>query len=546
MKKIHLLFLAIISMFIMSCGGHFFNPGYYYNRSSSSSDVFSIAKAEPPAAVPADEDPFKVKSEFNSPSYGGYEASQFDSWLFKASFRKDKLPIYNFFNDNRGRYWIPGGKDWNEIPANYYKPDNGENEASGYDISSMTVYKYDKDNPLYDDNGYLPGRMDRFRFYSIQGTAVIADLKQYLIAVDTYSKFVFAFGKITETESVAFDLVPTKFDALEYYGNKIAFYEYDPIGYVDISGEVVFYQHYIDDFVANPTGYFPKQAYKDYAQHDPAKPGKSPYYPLNDNTEASEEDKQKYEDAIKTYFGDYEYRDYSGYKDSGTSQLDLAGWKNGGYAGKSLVLYTYDFSDIDTLIVQEEKFGDLTQGSQKTYNLKMINTSYKATYVNAADPEDTLSVSIVENDSGVATISIGGNVLDKNFKDYGPIFTDRVMGATFKGVDTDSIKDLVYKFNDDGTEFTLTYQEEYWEWFEYKWRTRSFTYTLSRFDNDPENNYRAAYGVPSGTSGTVGDIRHGWAVFENNNNDIIKVSESYGTIITPGSGSSYGYDGHRE
>ena len=477
MKKFYLL-VFIISMFVISCGNHFFNPRYYYNKSSSksSSGGLTISKAEPPTEIPADEDPFKVNSEYNTPSYGGYEASKFDSWLFKASFRKDKLPIYNFFDDNNGRYWIAGGKDWNNIPANYYKPNDGENEASGYGITGMTVYKYDKDNPLYDDNGYLPGRMNRFRFYSIQGTAVVADLKQYLIAVDTYSKFVFAFGKITETESVLFDLVPTKFDAIENYGNKIHFYEYDPIGYVEKSGNVVFYQHYIDDFTANPTGYFPKQkGYENYAQHDQTKPGKSPYFPLNDNTEASTEDKQKYEDDIQQYLGNYQYRDYSGYKDTGTSQLDLTGWKNGGYAGKSLVLYTYQFTTKDQLVVQESKFGEVIVSPSKTYNLKMINTSYKATYVNAADPSDTLSVSIVQNDSGVNTISIGGDVLDKNFKDYGPIFTDRVMGATF------SRGNVSYTFEADGTKFVL------------KEGSKSWTYTLARFDNDIENNYRATY-----------------------------------------------------
>ncbi|MEI0797881.1 hypothetical protein R4Q14_06085 [Brachyspira intermedia] len=483
MKKSYLTLIFLISIFMMSCSGHFFNPRYYYNKSSSSSssssDGLTIEEAEPPAEIPADQDPFKVKSEFNTPSYGGYEASQFDSWLFKASFQGNKLPIYTFFNDNNGRYWIAGGKDWNDIPANYYKPNDGENEASGYDISSMTVYKYDRDNPLYDDNGYLPGRMDRFRFYSIQGTAVVADLKQYLIAVDTYSKFVFAFGKITETKSVVFDVVPTKFDAVENYGNKIHFYEYDPIGYVDRSGEVIFYQHYIDEFVENPTGYFPKQkGYENYAQHDQTRPGKSPYFPLNDNTEASAEDQQKYKDDVKTYLDIvYQYRDYSGYKDTGTSQLDLTGWKNGGHVGKSLMLYKYKLTDnLNKLEVEEVEFGKQIGGTTtKTYNLKMINTSYKATYVNAADPSDTLSVSIVQNDSGVNTISIGGNVLDKNFKDYGPIFTDRVMGATF------SRGNVSYTFEADGTKFVL------------KEGSKSWTYTLARFDNDIENNYRATY-----------------------------------------------------
>lgn len=533
-NKLLFLFIMIIAVFMVSCGGHFFNPRYYYNKSSSSSsgnNTINIPEVEAPPEVSADEDPFKVNSDYNNPNYGGYEASRFDSWLFKASFRDDKLPIYTFFDDN-SRSWIGGGMDWNNIPANYYQGKNGENKAQGYDIKNLTVYKYDRDNPLYDDKGYLPGRMDRFRFYSINGESGVgpinAPLKQYLIAVDTYSKFVFAFGKITEVQDFVGQKVPIGFEAIELHGNKIHFYEYDPIGYVDKTGEVVLYQHYIDEFVANPTSYSPKQHdYPNYAEHSKAKPGKSPYVPLNSNTEANNEDQQKYKDEIKKYLGEYKYRDYSGYKPSDTSLMNLEEWRNGGYAGKSLVLYKYQFTKEDQLVIQEEKFGDLISGSSKTYNLKIINTSYKAIYENANDPKDTLSVSIVQNDNGVNTISINGKVLDKNFNDYGAIFTDRVMGAKFvRG-------SVSYEFNSDGTEFIM------------KDGSKSWTYTLSRFDNDPNNNNRAAYGVPEGTWGTAGDIRHGWAVFENNNNDIIKLSRSYGTIITPGSGSAYKYDADR-
>ena len=534
MKKSYLLFLLMISLFMMSCGNHFFNPRYYYNKSSSSSssssDGLTIEEVEPPAEIPADEDPFKVNSDYNNPNYGGYDASKFDSWLFKASFRDDKLPVYNFFEDNT-RSWIAGGADWNNIPANFYKANNGENQASGYSISDMSIYKYDKDNPLYDDNGYLPGRMDRFRFYAIKGKAVIVDLKQYLIAVDTYSKFVFAFGAITETEkAINGDLVPMKFEAIELHADKKHFYEYDPIGYVDKSGEVVFYQHYVDEFVANPTGYSPKQhGYDKMAEHNKLKPGKSPYVPLNSNTEASSEDKIKFESDINQYLGtEYKYRNYIGYQKSPTGekdQIDLNAWKNAGYAGLSLTLYTYKLeSDKQTLTVTEKIFPN-AQATTKTYKLSMINTAYKATYANTANPSDTLSISIVKNDNGENTISVSGTVLDKNFQDYGPIFVDRARGTTFKYqngsdntydlsflstfVDTGAthakIRDLTFKFNNDGTEFTMTYYRTHVyglipgseEYKEQKFR-------LARFDSDAANTWTAKYECTTET-GTLGN-----------------------------------------
>lgn len=530
-KSNFLLFLVLISAFMMSCGRYSFNPRYYYGKNSSySSDedgVIDIPEVAPPKEIPAEEDPFKVESEYNNPNYGGYNASKFDSWLFKASFRDDKLPIYTFFDDT-ARYWTAGGMDWNSIPANYYLGKDGENKAQGYAIKNLTVYKYDKDNPLYDDKGYLPGRMDRFRFYSINGVSGVASinapLKQYLIAVDTYSKFVFAFGKITGTESFMGQDVPSKFEAIEFHGDKKDFYEYDPIGYVTITGEVDFYQHYIDEFVANPTSYTPKQhGYDNYAEHNKTKPGKSPYVPLNSNTEASDEDKKKYEEDIKLYAKEYKYRNYSGYQKSPTGekdQIDLEEWKKAGYLGLSLTLYTYNLTDNgNTLTVTTEEF-DSTSSSSKTYKLSMINSAYKATYTNIIDAKDTLSISIVQNDNGNSTISVSGTVLDENFQDYGPIFVDRVRNARFDkrgntsippgGTFTHSMGETVngtrYEFNADGTEFTLILDgiaDNGWGDLDPTPVTVRHHFKLARFDSDAANTWTAKYECTT-LSGTLG------------------------------------------
>lgn len=532
MRKTHfLLFLVLISAFMMSCGRYSFNPRYYYGKNSSySSDedgVIDIPEVAPPKEIPAEEDPFKVESEYNNPNYGGYNASKFDSWLFKASFRDDKLPIYTFFDDT-ARYWTAGGMDWNSIPANYYLGKDGENEAQGYAIKNLTVYKYDKDNPLYDDKGYLPGRMDRFRFYSINGVSGVASinapLKQYLIAVDTYSKFVFAFGKITGTESFMGQDVPSKFEAIEFHGDKKDFYEYDPIGYVTITGEVAFYQHYIDEFVANPTSYTPKQhGYDNYAEHNKTKPGKSPYVPLNSNTEASDKDKKKYEEDIKQYAKEYKYRNYSGYQKSPTGekgQIDLDAWKKAGYLGLSLTLYTYNLTDNgNTLTVTAEEFNNASS-SKKTYKLSMINSAYKATYTNISNPSDTLSISIVQNDNGKSTISVSGTVLDENFQDYGPIFVDRVKNAVFDkrgntsippgGTFTHSMGETVngtrYEFNADGTEFTLILDgiaDNGWGDLDPTPVTVRHHFKLARFDSDAANTWTAKYECTT-LSGTLG------------------------------------------
>lgn len=290
MKKINILiFLASASFFIFSCGGNFFNPKYYYGKSNNGLYAEEEAPPPPPEYVDAASDPFKV-GEWNNINYGGYDGSKFDSeWMFKASFDagKGNLPIYMF--STLSKKWFPGGVDWKGKQAYYYIPETGLNKVYNVtilgtiNIDPLKIYKYNGDNPLYAKSGYLEGRMDRFRFYSIDGKASI-ELKQYLIAVDTYSKFVFAYGKITATGELLGNIYPKDFRAIEYYAKRIPFYEYDPIGYVDKSGEVVLYDDYTSEFPKDPTGYEPKQhGYEEMASHSKNGQGRSPYLSKHNN-----------------------------------------------------------------------------------------------------------------------------------------------------------------------------------------------------------------------------------------------------------------------
>ena len=287
MKKSYVL--LIVAMLMLIACARPFDSRYYYNKKvdSSKGDIDTTPET-PPEAVDPDEDPF-LNGDWNKPNYGGYDANKFDTWLFKASFQKDKLPIYTFFNDTQGRYWMPGGKDWNDKPAYYYKGIDGENYADSSfvtaNITGLTVYKYKSENPLYSSSGYLPGRIDRFNFYSIDGKAAIVTLKQYLIAVDTYSKFIFAYGKITKVDTVfGGEKVPMGFEAIEKYAEKRPFFEYDPIGYIKDDGSVVLFEHYIQEFVASPTTYEPKihPEFTNMAEHNEKGQGYSPYLPKKD------------------------------------------------------------------------------------------------------------------------------------------------------------------------------------------------------------------------------------------------------------------------
>ena len=122
-----------------------------------------------------------------------------------------------------------------------------------------------------------------------------------------------------------------------------------PIKYVDSTGKVVLYEHYETEFVKVPTSYMPSQhGYDTIAEHDKSKPGRSPYSIILDE-EANEEDKKTfYDNASSLISKDFNWRDYSGYESTAPAtkkQIDLDSWKSSGYAGRSLVLYTYTLTD---------------------------------------------------------------------------------------------------------------------------------------------------------------------------------------------------------
>lgn len=530
-KLFYSVLLVIISVFIISCGNHFFNPKYYYSKKNGNTSTSggNFEPPPPPEELPEGmEDPFE-KGEWNKPDYGGYNGNKFDSWLFEASFRGDKLPIYNF-KEPGGKNWISGGKDWKDNLGDYYIPEKGINKV--YDvpvvgtisIDPLKIYKYNGNNPLYGISGYLPGRLDRFNFYSIDGKASIK-LQQYLIAVDKYSKLIFAYGKITKTGNLFGNVYPTDFDAIERYGKKIPFYEYDPIGYVDSTGKVILYGHYETEFVKNPTGYMPSQhGFDAIAEHDKSKPGRSPYV-IALNGEASEDDKKIFYDNVSSLVSkDFNWRDYSGYDSTSPSskqQIDLDSWKSSGYTGKSIVLYTYTLTDSGNKLTIKETDFYTKNVITKEYSIEKISDTNRASYTNSKG--ESLSVLIQETDSS-KTISVGGKVLDPNFKDYGPIFTDRVKNTYFKKDGEASIgggiggaisstfplswrgalKDLEYKFNSDGTEFTMKYSYDDGGPFNTKWVQVEYHFKLARFDSDPDKHWTAKYECTN-LSGTLGN-----------------------------------------
>ena len=287
--KYLLCFLGfILGIFLMSCSNGVNNPTrYYYNgyKGSSSSQTNKPADIDDNNIIPADKDPFK-KGEWNNQNYR-FDGSLIKNYFFAASFDGKNVPSYRFFLDYK-RAWEIEDYDYN---AYKYDGSGDGNKAQGYNINPANFYKYEGINPLvsYNSSYNKSDRMKRFIFYRLQGKAVVVPLNNYLIAVDAYSKFVFAYGKITKTANALGQAYPTEFQPVESHGEKRKFYEYDPIGimiYDNVSAELKLklYEEYQNEMAKDANAFFPQIHDINRGLASENKAGLSPYFVLSDNS----------------------------------------------------------------------------------------------------------------------------------------------------------------------------------------------------------------------------------------------------------------------
>lgn len=424
MKKSYLLFLVIISMFMMSCGGHFFNPRYYYGKNDSQTE----AEQEVPSDigigssdVPADQDPFKV-GEWNTIDYK-FDGKKILDFLFAASFDGNNVPMYSFFKD--GTQWVVSDAATAEKK---YNAKDGVNKAQGYDITAATFYRYDAKNPLVapESDYNTSERMERFVFYRLVGKAVVVPLNNYLIAVDTYSKLVFAYGKITKTGSTMGQAYPTAFEAVELHGDKRPFYEYDPIGFmsydeINDSMTLTLYEEYQNEMAKDANAFFPQvhDASRGVAYYDgPASAGRSPYYYVN----VADIDPSTILDKFvsKTY-----------------------GTRN------KLMLYNYEFSpDGKTVTVTTTYFYEENNPSKMEYSFSKVTGATSVEYTNS----NGVAIVITGLGSDFEKIKDEDREYTLNYVDPGPDFIYRVAGKIYKNTE----EDRTYEFSVDGMSFKYT------------------------------------------------------------------------------------------
>lgn len=432
MKRVFLLSILFGVLFTSCNMGMLgqYSDYYYYapNKNTggaSGGDSGPGADIEiPDIDVDPEKDPF-IKGEWNKPDYK-FDGTKFETWLLKVEFDGSNIPQYGFFEDET-RWTESHVKEG--YPEVSFNADKRGWKAQGFGMNPLSIYRYDHKNPLIAVDGTYNNsdRLQRFLFYRIIGEAVVVDLDQYLIAVDTYSKFVFAYAKVTSTTTVVGNKVPNGFGPVESYGEKRFFYEYDPIGYVKESGELVLYQEYRDAMLATKSiGFFP--AIKDPSRPMASEegPGTSPYYV--DSVENIDPE------ALKDMFKGktYSIRDVN----------------------NSLILYTYAISeDGNTLTITQTHYYDGVMDEPQVFtNPEVVGSS------SLKFGEKTV-VGLDKTDTGFAKLKDGDTELELilDYQDPGPNFYDRVKNAVFR-YDSDYDNAYVF-FSADGKQFTDTYDD---------------------------------------------------------------------------------------
>lgn len=324
--------ITILAFIFISCRSRF-NPRYYYNKSADNSSIDDSGFVDGDGDLDFDDgggseftndnsytnnggsltnggssdgsftvttntvylDPFN-NGDWNDKNYRF--SMNFDNYVIQATFDGNNRPTYRLVRGN----WYSSNPSRNEY---YY--DGPNTSGSGQPIYSVKYYLYKSKNPAFATNSRYNKneRMQRFYFYRFTGRALgLVDTDNYLIAIDTYSKLVFAFAVPVQWKQyiagtpkapVGWGSADAGWEADYNSGSRVYFkvegvqyfYEYDPIGIVKENGEIEIYQWCLDS-IGNNKRYGPRidggnpkdlsRAIATYGQ-----PGRSPYIAIKTN-----------------------------------------------------------------------------------------------------------------------------------------------------------------------------------------------------------------------------------------------------------------------
>lgn len=232
--------LAALALFSCS-NGLLKDPRLYNAKKDAGGDSAITVAPEPELQLTGGVDAFDLLDEwYNKSDAGDFPHTEFDSMsLVGTYFNNENVPVY--FMES-GNVWA--SKD--ATKAEYVHAKAPNTEGQGYEISNVYWYQYRGKNPLYAMDGPYNTqlqvtaegnpKLSRFYFYRFTGDTLSPSLDNFLFAVDTYSKFMFAFAYPTKLESVFGNNVPKAWgptDGSAFLGTTYQFYMYDPVGYVE-------------------------------------------------------------------------------------------------------------------------------------------------------------------------------------------------------------------------------------------------------------------------------------------------------------------------
>ena len=443
MKKMKaVLWIAVLSCLLFSCNHGLLKDPRLYNakKKSAGGDSAITVAPEPELQLTGGVDAFDLLDEwYNQSEEGGFPATEFENMTLVGTYFNDSnVPVYSMV---AGNVWQPGDSTKSEFI--HAKAPN--TTGQGYEIKNVYWYSYRGKNPLYAADGTYNTqlqvtaegnpKLSRFYFYRFTGDTLSPSLDNFLFAVDTYSKFMFAFAYPTKMESVFGNNVPKAWgptDGSAFLGTTYQFYMYDPVGYVEkVDGKynVVMYDWFKNNLakgIYQPT----LGGLNDKSQGAPLTPvaekkpdgqGTSPFNNHKVNF---------FEENMKLLAGKTFLR----------REVTPEG-RNG------VVLYKYNVNSEGTVITRTaESWNDLsttTSLDTVTYDITGGENAVSGTI----SKNGVEGILFLEDESRRLNLKIGDETEVCTFIDYGPDFLERVKGSQYKSVDGKTS----YEFSEDGT-----------------------------------------------------------------------------------------------
>lgn len=440
MKIRSLVTTAIVLSLLVSCNhGLLKDPRLYNPKKKSAVDTEITVAPEPDLGLTGGVDAFDFTDEWYNQADEGFPHTDFNTMSLVGTY---------FDNNNVPQYAMQSGDVWvtkDTAKGEFVHAKAPNTTGQGYEIKNVHWYQYRGLNPLYAADGTYNSvlqktaqgnpKLSRFHFYRFTGDTLSPSLDNFLFAVDTYSKLMFAFAYPTKMESVFGNNVPKAWgptDGSAFLGTTYQFYMYDPVGYVEkVDGKynVVMYDWFKNNLakgIYHPTlgGLDSKSsgtAFTETAQKEPSGAGLSPFN--NHKVDFFAENMKLL--AGKTFL---------------RREVTPEG-RNG------VVLYKYNVNSEGTVITRTaESWNDLsttTSLDTVTYDITGGEDAVSGT-ISKNGVEGTL---FLEDESRRLNLKIGDETEVCTFIDYGPDFLERVKGAQYKSEDGKTS----YIFSEDGT-----------------------------------------------------------------------------------------------